>query len=70
LDEGRWRKGYQESRITGQQENWEVRIKNGFGIKACPACPVPNRLLPLFGAGSKAEWVRNEQSGVEITGII
>ncbi len=20
----------------GYQENWEVRIKNGFGIKACP----------------------------------
>jgi hypothetical protein len=30
------RKGYQESRVTGQQENGEVRIKNGFGIKACP----------------------------------
>jgi hypothetical protein len=25
-------------------------------IKPCPACPLPNRLLPLFGVGSAVEW--------------
>lgn len=35
---------------AGHHENGEVKIKNGFGIKACPepkkACPEPKKACP------------------------